>query len=160
MNRTKLNNSNDNSNKFEVAAKLHPRIVARINGTPEGVRALSESLKRGDAYLQAQKKINEVCLPTAPVNSSNSFVVKKACIICFLILGASFASMAQSKPSPKTNITVVSQGRKVVLTCADTTYLNNSKKSVRSAISNYHNGGVIKNNDIADIIFTLLKNRN
>lgn len=68
-------------------------------------------------------------------------------------------SMAQTKPSVKTNITVVSQGRKVVLTTADTAYLNNTRLSVRATLNNYRNGGVIRNNDIADLIFTLLKNK-
>lgn len=159
MNKSKVQNRADNSeiNNFTVSTKLHPRVIAGINGTPAGVYALSESLKRGNAYVEAQKRINDVCLPKK-AEKSNAFIVKNVAIVC-LLLGVSFASMAQSKPSPKTNIMVVSQGRKISLTVADTTYLNNTTSSVWQTIKNYRAGGVIKNNDAADLIFALLNNR-
>lgn len=113
-----------------------------------------------DSYLKAQQRINELCLPLKAEQTgklSNTFIVRKALVICSLFLGISFASMAQSKPIQRTNIIVASQGRKVVLTTADTAYLTHTTKSIRSAIYNYRTGGIIKNNDIADMILTLLK---
>lgn len=133
------------------------KVMPRQNGTPAGVNALAESLKRGNAYVEAQQRLNDVCLPKK-AEKSNTFIVKSVAIVC-LLLGVSFATMAQSKPSPKTNIMVVSQGRKIALTVADTTYLNNTTSSVWQTIKNYREGGVIKNNDAADLIFTLLNNR-
>jgi hypothetical protein len=167
MNAAKLNTkslrNNDEVNNFDALARLLPR----NNGTQAGVNALSESLKRGNAYVEAQQTINNKCLPAKESESkaSNRFISKKAVAICLLFLGVSLASMAQSKPSPKTNIMVMSQGMKVTLTVSDTTYLNNptclknTTLSAKAAIYNYRNGGTIKNNDVADLIFSLLKNK-
>lgn len=152
-----------NSKYVDLLAKILPR----QNGTPAGFSALAESLKRGNAYVEAQQTINNLCLPAkeAASNVSNAFISKKAVAICLMFLSFSFASMAQSKPSPKTNIMVVSQGRKVTLTVSDTCYLNNATclknttLSAKAAIYNYRTGGTIKNNDVADLIFSLLKNK-
>lgn len=59
MNRPKVNQTFD-SNKFvNTLAKVLPR----GNGTPQQFNALAESLKRGNAYVEAQQRINDVCLP-------------------------------------------------------------------------------------------------
>lgn len=167
MNTSKLNTkslrNNDEVNNFDVLARLLPR----NNGTQAGIDAMAASLKRGmqpDSYKEANNKLNDKCLQT-PRNKELANILKSTLLIGILILGVSFASMAQSKPSPKTNIMVVSEGRKVTLTVADTCYLNNATYlknttlSAKAAIYNYRTGGVIKNNDVADLIFSLLKNR-
>jgi hypothetical protein len=72
---TKIVNLSDNSeiNNFRVNSKLHPRVIAGLNGTPAGVSALAESLKRGNAFVEAQKRINDVCLPSK-TTLSNTFI--------------------------------------------------------------------------------------
>lgn len=166
MNSTKVTrrNESDNNKFVNILSKVMPH-TTRQNGTPAGVSALAESLKRGDAYVEAQQRINDVCLQSARKTELSANILKSALLIAIFILGFSFGSTAQTKPSPKTNIVVMSQGRKVTLTVSDTCYLNNATclknitHSAKAAIYNYRTGGVIKNNDVADLIFSLLKNK-
>ncbi|MEB0262870.1 hypothetical protein [Mucilaginibacter sp. 10I4] len=80
MNSTNLKIKTDISeiNNFSVNADLHPRVISGANGTPFGVYALSESLKRGITYLEVQQRLNEVFLPEPKSQLLNTFIVKEA----------------------------------------------------------------------------------
>lgn len=68
-----LDNDESNPNFGGVLARLLPR----QNGTPAGVNALAESIKRGNAYVEAQQRINDVCLPVK-TQLSNDLIIKEA----------------------------------------------------------------------------------
>lgn len=74
MNASKLTTKNEETNSENYFVNLASRVMPHTqNGTQAGVNALAESLKRGDAYLKAQQKLNEVCLPE-PAILSNTFI--------------------------------------------------------------------------------------
>lgn len=77
------------------------------------------------------------------------------CVIIVLLLGI----MAQTGPTKRTDIIVSSAGKTVNLTISDTAYLNKSNQYIKTALSNYKGGGVIKNNEMAELIFTFLKRK-
>lgn len=65
MNRAKLKEFREETNggiNFPVVLTKIMPAKPRDNGNPAGVSALAESLKRTDAYLQAQNRLNELVL--------------------------------------------------------------------------------------------------
>lgn len=72
MNSTKVTPRNErDNNKF---VKILSKVLPRQNGTQAGINALAASLKRGNAYLEAQQIINDKCLPVTTTQLSNTFV--------------------------------------------------------------------------------------
>jgi len=157
MNRTKVTIESEENNENNFSAMM-AEIMPRQNGSPEKLEALASAFRRNGIHAEynaeLQENLNKKCLPN-PSKLRNTF--KKASIV-LLFLGLSFSAMAQT-PSPKTDIIVTSKGKSVNLTVSDTTYLNGKNNSIRLAINNFKSGGVIKNNDMAEMILTFLNNR-
>lgn len=63
MNTANLNQTNEQNKGIDFSATL-AKVLPRQNGTPAGVSALAESLKRGNAYVEAQQRINDLCNPS------------------------------------------------------------------------------------------------
>lgn len=150
-------NHENNPNYGGVLAKVLPR----QNGTPEQFETLASAFRRNGIHAeynaddQLQANLNKKFLPN-PSALKNTF--KKASIV-LLVLGFSLSAMAQTGATKKTDIIVSSGGKTVNLTVSDTAYLNKSNKYIKTALSNYKGGGVIKNNEMAEMIFTFLKRK-
>lgn len=63
MNTPKVKKESDKKNHFPAFSAMLREVMPRQNGTPAGVSALAESLKRGNAYVEAQQRINDLCNP-------------------------------------------------------------------------------------------------
>lgn len=80
--------------------------------------------------------------------------MKKNTLVIALVL---LSTIVSAKPGP--TIIVASQGKSIKLTEVNIAYLNTTTPTVRKTISNFSTGGTIRNNDVADLIISLLKNK-
>lgn len=158
MNKAKLTIETEETNENYFSDML-AQVMPRQNGTPEKLEALASAFRRNGIHAEynaeLQENLNKKFLPN-PSKLKNTF--KKASIV-LLVLGFSFSAMAQTGATKKTDIIVSSAGKTVNLTVSDTAYLNKSNQYIKTALSNYKGGGVIKNNEMAELIFTFLKRK-
>lgn len=76
MNKPKLNKSQLSNKEINFSGVLSNVMASQsINAT--NVNALAESINRGNAYVEAQKSLNDKCL-TGPSKLTNEFKTKAA----------------------------------------------------------------------------------